>query len=68
MIAINIPKSSPKGKLKVLINIGKQGFSRCETYKKDEWKSGQTIYVDPDTVSVVFSNGGWSETVNLKPF
>lgn len=68
MIAINIPRSSPKGKLKVLINIGKLGFSRCEVYKKEEWKPNQTIYVDPDTVSVVFSNGGWSETVNLKPF
>jgi len=69
MKSIKIPAGTPPGgELKVLIKIGTQGFSRTEVWKNGEWEPGQTIYVDQDTFSVVFSKIGneiWKEILRV---
>lgn len=71
MIRVEVPKSAPKGgNLKIVIYVGRQGFTRTETLKGIP----KEVYVDPDAIKVEFftklqkGKAQWSDVVNLVPF
>jgi hypothetical protein len=71
MIRIPVPSSAPRGAdLKVIISVGRQGFTRTETIKNKRWKALGAVYVDPDATKVEFKAVGkdWADHVNVTVF
>lgn len=70
MIRVDVPKSAPKaGSLKIVIYVGRQGFTRTETYNNVP----KEVYVDPDAIKVEFftkhkGKYNWKDIINLVPF
>ena len=59
MIRVKIPPGFSKvGDLRVVIKVGRNGFTRSDIYKEGDWVPMGHVYVDNDYTSVEFSKIG----------